>query len=52
VSAQPPFSTFAPPQSSVAMRLFRQGLALPFCEQYAADEVGRVVAALTMALER
>ena len=34
----------------VAARLFRQGLALPFCEQYGAAEVARVSAALTAAL--
>ena len=30
--------------------LYRQGLALPFCEQYGPDEVDQVVAALTLAV--
>jgi dTDP-4-amino-4,6-dideoxygalactose transaminase len=34
----------------VAARLYRQGLALPFCEQYGAGEVLRVAAALADAL--
>jgi hypothetical protein len=34
----------------VAARLYRQGLALPFCEQYGVGEVSRVTAALADAL--
>jgi perosamine synthetase len=34
----------------VALRLFRQGLALPFCEQYGLPEVAIVTEALTAAL--
>ena len=52
VSAQPAFKAFAPTSDvdSNALRLFRQGLALPFCEQYGRAEVRRVLAALKMAL--
>ena len=52
VSAQPAFKAFAPPSDvdSNASRLFRQGLALPFCEQYGRAEVSRVSAALAIAL--
>lgn len=52
VSAQPAFAAFVPAGGSpVAQRLFRQGLALPFCEQYGAAEVARVAAALASVLE-
>lgn len=51
LSAQPAFASFAPRQSGVAERLFLQGLTLPFCEQYGAAEIERVVSALTIALE-
>jgi perosamine synthetase len=51
LSQQPAFAAFSPTTSGVASRLFRQGLALPFCEQYGVAEVERVVAALTSALE-
>jgi perosamine synthetase len=47
LSALPPFATPAPAPGGTALRLFRQGLALPFCEQYGAAEVGRVAEALT-----
>jgi len=47
VSAEPAFAAHSPPAgSSNARRLARQGLALPFCEQYGAAEVDRVAAAL------
>lgn len=36
----------------VADRLYRQGLALPFCEQYSLGETRRVVAALEAALQK
>lgn len=52
LSAQSPFATFAPPCGGVARRLFHQGLALPFCEQYTSADVERVVSALTVSLER
>ena len=51
LSALPPFEAFAPDVSGVAARLYRQGMALPFCEQYTAADVERVVAALTRALD-
>lgn len=52
VSAQPPFAEYAPVGGSPnAQRLFRQGLALPFCEQYGAADVALVSAALAAALE-
>lgn len=52
VSAQPPFAAHTPAGGSPnANRLFRQGLALPFCEQYGAAEVTQVVAALAEVLE-
>lgn len=52
VSAQPAFAACVPAGGSpVAQRLFRQGLALPFCEQYGAAEVARVAAALASVLE-
>jgi len=52
VSAQPAFARCMPAGGSpTAQRLFRQGLALPFCEQYGAAEVARVTAALAAALE-
>ncbi len=49
LSAQPAFADVAA-ASPVARRLFAQGLALPFCEQYGAAEVQRVTAALARAL--
>jgi perosamine synthetase len=52
VSAQPPFVAHAPAGGSPnANRLFRQGLALPFCEQYGAAEVAQVTQALAAVLE-
>jgi perosamine synthetase len=52
VSAQPPFAVHAPAGGSPhANRLFRQGLALPFCEQYGAAHVALVAAALAEVLE-
>ena len=52
VSAQPAFAAFAPRGGSAeALRLFRQGLALPFCERYGAAEVEQVARALTRVLE-
>jgi perosamine synthetase len=52
VSAQPAFAACAPAGGSpVAQRLYRQGLALPFCEQYGPAEVERVAAALASVLE-
>ena len=52
LSALPPFAAFAPADvSSVARRLYRQGVALPFCEQYGNAEIARVCAALSIALQ-
>ena len=52
VSAQPAFAAFAPRGGSAeALRLFRQGLALPFCERYGAAEVEQVARSLTRVLE-
>ncbi len=52
VSAQPAFAACVPAGGSpVAQRLYRQGLALPFCEQYGAAEVARVATALASVLE-
>ena len=52
VSAQPSFAACRPADGSpTAQRLFRQGLALPFCEQYGAAEVARVTGALGSVLE-
>ncbi|MFT3956837.1 MAG: hypothetical protein QM722_21360 [Piscinibacter sp.] len=52
VSAQPSFFAHVPAGGSPnANRLFRQGLALPFCEQYGAAEVATVSQALTELLE-
>lgn len=51
ISAQLPFAAFASINAvSNARRLYRQGLALPFCEQYGDTEVARVAAALGAAL--
>jgi perosamine synthetase len=52
VSAQPAFRGLAPKPdaASNALRLSRQGLALPFCEQYGSAEIARVSAVLTTAL--
>lgn len=51
VSVQPAFAAHAPRRGNVqALRLYRQGLALPFCEQYGSDEAERVAAALSSAL--
>ena len=54
VSAQPAFESFAlaPGMAPSALRLFRQGLALPFCEQYGDAEVAQVTSALTTELLR
>jgi len=49
LSALPSFADVAA-ASSVARRLYAQGLALPFCEQYGEAEVARVAAALGAAL--
>ena len=49
LSAQPSFADVAV-RSPVAQRLYAQGLALPFCEQYGAPEVERVGLALAAAL--
>lgn len=49
LSALPSFADVAQP-APVGRRLYAQGLALPFCERYGADEVAHVVAALTEAL--
>jgi perosamine synthetase len=49
LSALPSFQDVAV-ASPVALRLYAQGLALPFCERYGTDEVARVVAALGVAL--
>jgi dTDP-4-amino-4,6-dideoxygalactose transaminase len=52
VSAEPAFVAHLPPGGSLnARRLARQGLALPFCEQYGANEIDRVRAALSLVLE-
>jgi dTDP-4-amino-4,6-dideoxygalactose transaminase len=51
LSRQPAFTSFARGGRSVAGRLFAQGLALPFCEQYGAAEVEQVAAALAVAVE-
>ncbi|HSW21370.1 MAG TPA: DegT/DnrJ/EryC1/StrS aminotransferase family protein [Burkholderiaceae bacterium] len=52
VSAQPSFAAYRPADGSPnAQRLYRQGLALPFCEQYGAAEVTRVAGALGSVLE-
>jgi dTDP-4-amino-4,6-dideoxygalactose transaminase len=52
VSDQPSFAAYRPADGSPnARRLYRQGLALPFCEQYGAAEVARVTDALGAALE-
>ena len=53
LSAQPAFRAFArtPDEAPNALRLYRQGLALPFCERYGSAEVTRVAAALTTALQ-
>ncbi|MCO5124191.1 MAG: DegT/DnrJ/EryC1/StrS family aminotransferase [Rhizobacter sp.] len=52
LSAQPAFAACArsPSATSNALRLDRQGLALPFCEQYGSAEIARVASALTNAL--
>lgn len=52
ISMQQPFIAFAPTggAASNANRLYRQGLALPFCEQYGGAEVARVTAALEAVL--
>ena len=49
LSALPSFADVAAP-SPVARRLFAQGLALPFCEQYGPSEVERVAGALAAAM--
>lgn len=49
LSALPSFADVAQP-APVARRLYAQGLALPFCERYGADEVAHVTAALAEAL--
>jgi dTDP-4-amino-4,6-dideoxygalactose transaminase len=49
LSALPSFSNVAR-ASPMARRLFEQGLALPFCEQYGDDEVERVKVALERVL--
>lgn len=53
LSELPSFQGLAAADDDVrhARRLYRQGLALPFCEQYGSIEVDRVVAALTSAIE-
>ncbi|CAN7683870.1 DegT/DnrJ/EryC1/StrS family aminotransferase [Variovorax sp. LjRoot290] len=53
LSELPPFHGLAASEDDMrhARRLYRQGLALPFCEQYGSEEVGRVVAALGRAIE-
>ena len=48
LSVLPPFEGCG--GGPVAARLFRQGLALPFCEQYGPGEVSRVAQALASAL--
>jgi len=52
ISAQSPFTAFEPTigATSNANRLYRQGLALPFCEQYGGAEVARVAEALEAVL--
>lgn len=51
VSAQPAFAAFAPRGGNAeSLRLYRQGLALPFCERYRAAEVEQVACALADAL--
>lgn len=51
VSAQPAFAAYAPRAGSAeAQRLYRQGLALPFCEQYGQVEVEQVARALSEVL--
>ncbi len=52
LSALAPFEGLLaePNAPSRALRLYRQGLALPFCEQYGGAEIERVVAALTRVL--
>jgi dTDP-4-amino-4,6-dideoxygalactose transaminase len=50
LSGQPAFRALAPGPSPNATRLYAQGLALPFCEQYGDQEVRSVVAALERAL--
>jgi perosamine synthetase len=49
LSALPPFEGCG--GGPVALRLFKQGLAVPFCEQYGFSEVSRVTAALNAALD-
>ena len=52
VSDQPSFAAWPSGSGSpVAKRLYRQGLALPLCEQYGAAEVTRVATALAAVLE-
>lgn len=52
VSALPPFAAYVPAGGSPnANRLYRQGLALPFCEQYGVTEVAQVASALAELLE-
>jgi dTDP-4-amino-4,6-dideoxygalactose transaminase len=50
LSAQPAFSGCAATRSPAALRLFRQGLALPFCELYGEPEVELVVNSLARAI--
>jgi dTDP-4-amino-4,6-dideoxygalactose transaminase len=50
LSSQPAFRALATGPSHNAMRLYAQGVALPFCEQYGDQEVRSVVAALERAL--
>jgi dTDP-4-amino-4,6-dideoxygalactose transaminase len=52
LSALPPFADCdaEPASRCQALRLYRQGLAIPFCEQYGRAEVERVVGALSRAL--
>lgn len=51
VSAQPAFAAWAPRGGSAASsRLYRQGLALPFCERYGLAEVEQVAQALSISL--
>lgn len=53
VSKEPSFADVSPCTAGVhvAAELAEQGLALPFCEQYAEAEVARVAAALAEALQ-
>jgi len=53
LSALAPFERFSLEGDAgvVAQRLYRQGLALPFCEQYGEAEVARVTVALETALQ-